>query len=232
MCRVPARTKDTTTSAVVVVSPVRVLRPQERVRRSGISSRETGPSVRDLAPRTARRPRQCRRPGRCATPNKAAPPSRPGFALGPQCHAAPGPGEIADAGGSPQLARRPPTRRWPTSLRIPGNHSLCGRRPRMRAQDDAHQSGLAAATRPLPLVNTEAVRTPVTAPACPRASVSRARPSPPASRSEQKRGARSTDPRTYPERVSVAGSEDARIASLRQPRGCNWRAPVGIGPSR
>ena len=34
----------------------------------------------------------------------------------------------------------------------------------MRAQDDAHQSGLAAATRPLPLVNLEAVRIPVTAP--------------------------------------------------------------------
>jgi hypothetical protein len=36
MCRLPARTEDTTTSAVVVVSPVRVFRPDERVRRSGI----------------------------------------------------------------------------------------------------------------------------------------------------------------------------------------------------
>ena len=83
----------------------------------------------------------------------------PGFDLGPQCHAAPGPGAIAGRRGLPPACSQAATRRWPTSLRIPGNHSLCGRRPRMRAQDDAHQSGLAAATRPLPLVNAEAVRT-------------------------------------------------------------------------
>ena len=138
MCRVPARTEDTMTSAVVVVSPVRVLRPKG-----------TCPSVRDPAPRTAQRPRQCRRPGEALRYAQSGSTVTPRVRPGPQCHAAPGPGNSGRR-GLPAARSQAATRRWPTSLRIPGNHGLCGRRPRMRAQDDVHQSGLEAATRPLP----------------------------------------------------------------------------------
>jgi len=40
------------------------------------------------------------------------------------------------------------------------NHSLCGRHPKMRAQDDAHQSGLESATHPLPFGERGSVRIP------------------------------------------------------------------------
>lgn len=65
-----------------------------------------------------------------------------------------GPG-IADAGGSPQLARRPQPGAGRPHFAFPATTTTASAAgaPRMRAQDDAHQSGLEAATRPLPLVN-------------------------------------------------------------------------------
>jgi hypothetical protein len=132
MCRVPARTEDTTTSAVVVVSPVRVLRPEERVRRSGIPG---------LAP--LERHANAGRPGRCATRKRLH--RHPRFDLGAQCHAAPEPEEIAHGAPRSWLAGAGAARRWPISLRIPGNHSLCAG-ARGCALRTTAQSGLAAPT--------------------------------------------------------------------------------------
>jgi hypothetical protein len=53
----------------------------------------------------------------------------PGFDLEPQCHAAPGARGNSGRTGLPAARSQAATRRWPTSLRIPGNHSLCGPAP-------------------------------------------------------------------------------------------------------
>jgi hypothetical protein len=96
MCRVPARTEDTTTSAAVVVSPVRVC--AQRNVSFGPGSRASHHS--NATP--IRRPGEALRYAQSGS--TVTPRVRPRATA---CHAAPGPGELADAGRSPQLARRP-----------------------------------------------------------------------------------------------------------------------------
>jgi hypothetical protein len=172
------------------------------------------------------------RRGAALTP-KAAPPSAPGFDLGPQCHAAPGPAKIADAGGSPQLARRPqpgagrPHFAFPaTTASAAGARGCALKTTRIR--------GLAAATRPLPLVNSEAVRIPVTAPACrPERARGERRPRRPlVSRNERRVGGRRRDRRRCPcPQGRSAGSAtvarcDRRVARARP--GGDVGEPVGV----
>ena len=194
---------------------------------SSVAPTGTCPSVRDPAPRTARRPTPmpAARALRYAQSGSTVTPR-----VRPRAAVSRGPGARGNSErrGLSAARSQAATRRWPTSLAFPATTASAAG-PRMRAQDDAHQSGLAAATRPLSLVNAEAVRIPVAAPACRplRASAARRRRRPQSRAS----GVRVAD------RIRATRVPESRVCSTRRAERvtaravCRRPAPGSIRPT-